>query len=460
MKIDMLRILKEAGNNQSAALERLFELLKLQSISTDPSYHNACVATADFLVRDLKAIGFEAERIDSDGKPFVFAHWIIDQNKPTVLFYGHYDVQPVDPIDLWESDPFSPQIKHTDNNGDVIIARGAADDKGQLMTFIEACRSIVAVTGELPVNVKIILEGEEESGSPSLPAFLQEHGQKLTADIALVCDTNMWDAQTPALITMLRGMITMEITVTAADRDLHSGYYGGAARNPLHILTKALSDLHDENGTVLIEGFYDGVKEVNSTQLEQWRALNLTAEKFLNPIGLNSPAGEKGRLILEQIWSRPTCEINGLIGGYTGEGFKTVIPSQAMVKLSCRLVPNQDPDHIISAIKMYFKRYVPEDCSIEFTLFGANKAISQQIDTPFVKAASNALKQEWGKDSVIAGCGGSIPIVGDFKEKLGLDSLLIGFGLEDDCIHSPNEKYNLSSFQKGQNSWIRILYAF
>ncbi len=459
MKTDMLQILKEAENNQSAALDRLFELLKLKSISTDPCYHEACVATADFLVDDLKVIGFEAERIDSEGKPFIFAEWIIDQKKPTVLFYGHYDVQPVDPIELWESDPFSPYIKQNDKNGDIIIARGAADDKGQLMTFIEACRSIVAVTGELPINVKIILEGEEESGSPSLPAFLHEYGHKLTADIALVCDTNMWDAQTPALITMLRGMVTMEIKVTAADRDLHSGYYGGAARNPLHILTKALSGLHDENGHVLVEGFYDGVEEIEPSQLEQWKALNLTAEKFLNPIGLNSPAGEKNRLILEQIWSRPTCEINGLIGGYTGEGFKTVIPSQATAKLSCRLVPNQDPDKVISAIKAHFKSYLPQDCSIEFILFGANKAIAQRVDTPFIKAASDALKQEWGKDPVVAGCGGSIPIVGDFKEKLGLDSLLIGFGLEDDCIHSPNEKYNLSSFQKGQNSWIRILYA-
>jgi acetylornithine deacetylase/succinyl-diaminopimelate desuccinylase-like protein len=449
-------VLAHLESDQPAALDRLFELLRIESISTDPAYKDACIAAADWLVADLQSIGFEATRRDTPGHPMVVAH--SPGEGPRFLFYGHYDVQPVDPLELWSRPPFDPAVEET-ANGNVIRGRGAGDDKGQLMTFVEACRAYKAVTGGLPANITIFLEGEEESGSPSLVPFLEANREELTADIAFVCDTGMWDAETPSISTMLRGMVGEEVTITAANKDLHSGLYGGPAINPIRVLTRILSNLHDENGRITLPGFYDGVTEIPDSVKAQWESLGFDADAFLGAVGLSHPAGEGGYSALEQIWARPTCEINGINGGYTGPGFKTVLPAKAMAKVSFRLVGDQDPDKIQDTFEKYVRESLPPDCSVKFISKNNAPATVMPIDAPEFVKAQKALTEEWGKEALFAGGGGSIPVVGHFREILNMDSLLIGFGLDDDAIHSPNEKYNLTSFQKGARSWARILDA-
>jgi acetylornithine deacetylase/succinyl-diaminopimelate desuccinylase-like protein len=444
----------DAGLDQS--LERLFSLLRIKSVSTDPAFAADCRRAAEWLVEDLGSIGFKASVRDTRGHPMVVAHH--DGDGPHLLFYGHYDVQPVDPLDLWRSDPFAPAVNELDGRK-VITGRGAADDKGQLMTFVEACRAYKSVHGKLPCRVTILFEGEEESGSPSLKPFLEANATELKADFALVCDTGMWDAETPAITTGLRGLVGEEVTVTAADRDLHSGQFGGAAANPIRILAKILAEVHDADGRVTIPGFYDGVEETPPQILASWEGLGETAETFLGEIGLSIPSGEKGRSVLELTWARPTAEFNGITGGYTGKGFKTVIAAQASAKVSFRLVHKQDPQKIRENFRAFVRERIPADCSVEFEPHGGSPAIQLAYDSPMLIKAKDALSDEWPKEAVMIASGGSIPIVGDFQKMLGMESLLVGFGLSDDRIHSPNEKYDLSSFHKGQRSWARILDA-
>ena len=457
---DLASVLSTLDDRLDDSLARLFELLRIRSISTDPAYRDDCRKAAEWLVRDLESIGFTASVRDTTGHPMVVAHHDgPSPAAPHVLFYGHYDVQPVDPVELWEDDPFDPAQKTASNGRRVITGRGSADDKGQLMTFVEACRAWKAETGSLPCKVTILFEGEEESGSPSLKPFLEANAQELKADFALVCDTGMRDAQTPAISTALRGLVGEEITVHAADRDLHSGLYGGAAANPIHILTKVLADLHDENGRVTIAGFYDGVDETPKEILDVWEKLGRGADTFLTDIGLSIPAGEKGRSVLELTWARPTAEVNGIFGGYTGKGFKTVIAAEASAKVSFRLVHRQDPQKIRAAFRDFVKERIPADCSVEFHEHGGSPAIQLPYDSPLLVKAKHALSDEWPNEAVMIAMGGSIPIVGDFQKMLGMDSLLVGFGLPDDRVHSPNEKYEMSSFHGGQRSWARILGA-
>lgn len=453
------KVLSRLDQDFDESLERLFALLRFPSISTDPAYRDACRKTADWLVEELKAIGFDASRRDTEGNPMVVAHHQgAKDDSPHVLFYGHYDVQPVDPLNLWEIAPFEPAVVERDGVT-VIAARGSSDDKGQLMTFIEALRAFKKETGALPVKVTLLFEGEEESGSPSLIPFLEANKAELKADLALVCDTSMWDSHTPSISTGLRGLLGEEIIIHAANRDLHSGHYGGAAANPIHILTKILADLHDESGRILVPGFYDGVEETPKAVLESWQKLGLNAENFLGPIGLSQPSGEKGRSILELIWARPTAEVNGISGGYEGDGFKTVIPAIASAKVSFRLVHKQDPFKIRENFRAFVRARIPADCSVEFLDCGASPAIQLPYDSPLVTLAKRALSDEWPNEAVLTAMGGSIPIVGVFQTLLGMESLLIGFALDDDRIHSPNEKYNVESFRKGQRSWARILSA-
>ena len=316
------KVLAHLDNNLDKSLDRLFDLLRIKSISTDPAYKADCRKAAEWLVEDLKTIGFDASVRDTPGHPMVVAHHEgATPDAPHVLFYGHYDVQPVDPLNLWENDPFEPAIKDVGNSRKILTGRGTSDDKGQLMTFVEACRAYKAVNGNLPVKVTLLFEGEEESGSPSLKPFLDANKQELKADVALVCDTAMWDAETPAISVGLRGLVGEEIVIKAADRDLHSGFFGGAAANPIHILTRILADLHDETGRVTVPDFYEGVEETPTQILKSWESLGRTAENFLGPIGLSIPSGEKGRSVLELTWARPTAEVNGITGGYTGQGF-------------------------------------------------------------------------------------------------------------------------------------------
>jgi len=330
------------------ALDRLAALLRIPSISTDPAHKPDVEAAADWLVKDLTDMGFSARKDPTTGHPMVVATGG-SETGPHLLFYGHYDVQPVDPLHLWDRDPFDPEVQET-ARGKVIRARGASDDKGQLMTFLEACRAWLAVHGSLPVKLTFFLEGEEESGSPSLVPYMTEHAKALKADIALICDTGLFDAETPAITTMLRGLLGEEVTIHAADRDLHSGMFGGAAMNPARVLARILADLHDDQGRVTLPGFYDDVPDLPADIRAQWAGLGFDAETFLGQVGLRLPAGEQDRTALEMIWARPTCEINGMISGYTGAGFKTVLPAQASAKVSFRLVgptrPAQDKRRI------------------------------------------------------------------------------------------------------------------
>jgi acetylornithine deacetylase/succinyl-diaminopimelate desuccinylase-like protein len=455
---DLQKTLETVDANLDASLERLFELLRIESISTDPAYKDQCRDAGAYLVDVLNEIGFEASLRDTPGHPLVVGHHDGPEGTPHVLFYGHYDVQPVDPIELWDSPPFEPTIKEV-NGAKRFYCRGSSDDKGQLMTFVEACRAWKEVTGALPCKVSILFEGEEESSSPSLEGFLDSAVDELSCDLALVCDTSMWDADTPAITTALRGMAKDEVTIHAASRDLHSGYYGGAAQNPIHILSKIMADLHDESGSVTLEGFYDGVEETPDDIKKMWDGLGFSAADFLGEVGLSMPSGEANRSVLEQTWARPTAEVNGISGGYTGEGFKTVIAAQASAKVSFRLVGKQDPEKVIAAFRKHVNDRLPEDCTATYIDHGVAPATQLDYNVPELKKAADALTNEWGKETAIIAGGGSIPVVGNFKRQLGMDSLLVGFALSDDAIHSPNEKYELKSFHKGTRSWARVLEA-
>ncbi|MGI9370929.1 MAG: dipeptidase [Hyphomicrobiales bacterium] len=455
-------VLSRVDANADDGVERLFELLRIPSISTDPAYKGDCETAAEWLRGALQEIGFEASVIPTTGMPMVVAHHTPSQlgnEVPHVLFYGHYDVQPADPLELWDRPPFEPAVVKGDDGVERIYARGACDDKGQLMTFLEASRAWVEEIGHLPVKVTVLIEGEEESGSPSLDAFLDEYKDELSRDMALICDTGMWDADTPAISTRLRGIMHDEVFITGPSRDLHSGMYGGAARNPIRVLTNILGKLHDEDGRVTIPGFYYGVEDISDELREQWGALNFSKEDFLGDVGLSELAGEKGYSALEQIWARPTCDINGIVGGYIGDGTKTVIPSQASAKLSFRLVPGQDPEAIRTAFREMIVEQLPLDCNADFQGERPGTPLEVPQDDPYLQKAAHALQDEFGKPAVMMGCGGSIPIATSFKEELSMNSLLIGFGLDDDQIHSPNEKYNLSSFKRGSRSWVRVLEA-
>ncbi len=456
---DLDAVLGSIDTNLDASIERLFDLLRIESISTDPAYAAECKKAAEFIVEDLKTIGFEASVRETAGHPMVVAHHDGPEGAPHVLFYGHYDVQPCDPLELWDEPPFEPRIKEMPDGSKQMIGRGTSDDKGQLMTFVEACRAWKSETGGLPVKVTLFFEGEEESGSPSLIPFLEANKDELKSDIALVCDTTMWDRETPAISTALRGLLGEEITIQAASRDLHSGFYGSAAANPIRILSKVLSGLHDENGRVTLDGFYDGVPETPDEIKQMWAGLGFSESEFLGEIGLSLPAGEKERSVLEQVWARPTAEFNGVIGGYTGEGFKTVIPAIASSKISFRLVGTQDTLAIRKTFREYVQNSLPADCSVTFEDHGASPAVHIGYDMPEIQKATAALKDEWGKDTALIAMGGSIPVVGRFDEFLDMPSMLVGFAQDDDRIHSPNEKYELKSFHKGTRSWARIMAA-
>jgi acetylornithine deacetylase/succinyl-diaminopimelate desuccinylase-like protein len=451
-------VLARIDADLEASLARLFAFLKIQSVSTDPAYAPHCRAAAEHVARDLASLGFATDVRPTNGHPVVTAKHGNGAG-PRVLFYGHYDVQPVDPLDLWSNPPFEPRIATLPDGRKVIVARGACDDKGQVMTFVEACRAYKAVTGELPLAITMLIEGEEECGSKNLPAFLQAHAGELKADLVLICDTGMWDPQTPAITTSLRGLVYEEVKIRAADRDLHSGLFGGPAQNPIRVLTKILAAIHDDDGRITIPGFYDGVQELLPEVRKQWEALEFTPESFLGQVGLRVPAGEKDRLLIEQIASRPACDVNGIIGGYTGEGSKTVIPAQATAKVSFRLVGKQQPENIREAFRAFVRARLPADCKAEFISHACAPAIALDWNLPQLAAARRALAQEWGRDPLLIGAGGSIPIVADFKRLLGIDTLLIGFALDDDRVHSPNEKYDLTSFHKGTRSWARVLAA-
>jgi acetylornithine deacetylase/succinyl-diaminopimelate desuccinylase-like protein len=459
---ELAAVLDKIDADLDHSLERLFDFLRIQSISTDPGYKEQCRIAAEYLANDLSGIGFKTSIRPTAGHPIVIAK--SGENgtsriSPRVLFYGHYDVQPVDPLELWETPPFAPRLATLPDGRRIIVARGACDDKGQVMTFVEACRVFKAVTGRLPLPITVMIEGEEECGSNHLFGFVEKHADELKLDLALVCDTSMWDCATPMVTTSLRGLVYEEVRLTCADRDLHSGLFGGPAQNPLRVLSRILAAMHDDQGRVTIPGFYDGVHELPPEIRKDLAGLDLTSEDFLGSVGLEVPAGESDRMIIEQIATRPTAEINGMIGGYTGEGAKTVIPAQALAKVSFRIVGAQDPQKIRAAFHEFVRSRLPADAKVEFKSFAGAPATELSFDHPALAKTRTALADEWGRKAVTVGEGGSIPIVGDFKRVLGMDTIMVGFALDDDRVHSPNEKYDLTSFHKGTRSWARILAA-
>ena len=459
---DLSPALAAVDDTLPASLERLYELLRIPSISADPAYRDDCRRAAEWAAAALSEIGFEASVRPDEGHPMVVGHW--RSGRPgarRVLFYGHYDVQPADPLELWTSPPFEPRLVDG-ADGQKIVARGSSDDKGQLMTFVEACRAMLETTGGLPLDVTIFLEGEEESSSLSLVPFLTANKDELAADICLVCDTDMWNRDTPAIITMLRGMVYQEVTIKAASMDLHSGMYGGAARNPIHVLARILAALHDEDGRVTLPGFYEGVLELSDETQARLGGARLRRRRLSRrgravasrPARRAAPSSSRSR-------SRPTCDVNGIVGGYTGQGAKTVIPAQASrqgLLPPCRQAGSRRGPGSPSGVSS--RERLPADCKASFLDAWQQpchrRSLRQRATSP---GPRGAWRPNGAGPAPTIGSGGSIPVVGELQRILGIDSLLIGFALDDDRIHSPNEKYELRSFHKGIRSWIRILDA-
>ena len=451
------RVLARADATMTAAQQRWMDWLRIPSVSAQPGHAGDCRRAAQYVVDELAAMGFAASLRETAGHPAVVAHHPgPGGNAPHLLYYGHYDVQPPDPVELWNSPPFEPTIVQGPH-GPRVYARGAVDDKGQVAMWLGAFRAWFEETGGMPCRITALIEGEEETGSANFKPFVTANAAELRADICIVSDTGMWDIDTPAVSTSLRGMTYMEVTLKAASRDLHSGMYGGSALNPINALTKALGQLRDDAGRVQVPGFYDGVQDIAAGKANQWASLGFDEAKFLGDIGLSVPSGEAGRGALERLWARPTADICGIWGGYQGPGTKTVIAAEASAKVSFRLVPGQDPAAVEAGFKRFMAERVPADAKLEFTTFGLSPGLEMSLDTPFMRAAQAALSEEYGRAPVLAGCGGSIPVVETIQKELGLDCLLIGFGLEDDQVHSPNEKFEVRCFQKGLRSHVRLL---
>lgn len=443
--------LKETlDKNKQRYLEELIELLKIPSVSADTAYNQDVLDCADAVAKSMQAAGLDAvELLATKGYPVVYGEKIIDANLPTVLVYGHYDVQPPDPLGLWLSPPFDPVVKQTEihPNG-AVFARGSADDKGQFFMHIKALEGMIA-NNLLPCNVKVMIEGEEEIGSESLEDFLLEYKEKLAADIVLISDTEMLAKEEPTLTIGLRGISYWELMVTGPDKDLHSGVYGGAVPNPINVLARMITKLHDENGRITIPGFYDKVAELSVEQREDFAKLPISEKDFLAQVGVTKTEGEKGYSSLEHTSTRPTLDANGIWGGYTGSGAKTVIPSKAYAKISMRLVPHQEVEDINRLFEDYIKQIAPESVKVKLTPFHGGMPYILPSEDVGYKAAKLALQESFGKEALDFRGGGSIPIVAVFQEILGLKSVLLGFGLNSDVIHSPNENFGLDNFYKG-----------
>ncbi len=455
-KIDQVLAQAEAGF--AAAQQRWLDWLRIPSIGAAPEHAADCRAAAEFARQQLEDMGFDAQLRETGGHPAIVAHHPGPGGKdvPHLLYYGHYDVQPADPLDLWHSPPFEPTIVDGPH-GPRVYARGAVDDKGQVAMWLGAFRAWFESTGTLPCRITALIEGEEETGSLNFKPFVIANRAELKADICIISDTGMWDIDTPAISSSLRGMTYMEVTLKAASRDLHSGMYGGSALNPINALTRALGQLKDETGRIQVPGFYDGIADISAGKANQWASLGFDETKFLGDIGLSVPAGEAGRGALERLWARPTADICGIWGGYTGPGTKTVIAAEASAKVSFRLVPGQDPVAVEQGFKQFMQDRVPADAKLEFTTFGTSPGLEMNTDSPFMQAAQAALTEEYGRPAVMIGCGGSIPVVDTITRELGMDSVLMGFGLEDDQVHSPNEKFEVRCFRQGLRSHARLL---
>lgn len=461
MPFEVEPVLAEVDRAFDDSVARLTEVLRIPSVSTDPAFAPEVRRCAEWMGTALRDLGFRTTVHTTKGHPMVLAHadGPSGATTPRILYYGHYDVQPADPIDLWKSPPFEPVIRDGPG-GKRIVARGAVDDKGQVMMFIEAFRAWRSVHGGFPCAVTIILEGEEESGSASLVPFLEAHAKELAADVCVVSDTGMWDQETPAITAMLRGLCYAEIVLRGPSHDLHSGMYGGTLRNPINTLAALIAKLHDEHGRITLAGFYDRVRPIPPELASRWKSLDFDEAEFLGTAGVKHAWGERGFTTLERMWARPTCDCNGIIGGYTGVGGKTVIAAQASTKVSFRLVPEQDPNQVFEALEAFVREHTPEGCTAEVMRHSGSPAIRVPIDSPWLAAATRGLGRVYRNPAAIIGTGGSIPAVGEFKRVLGIDSLLVGFGLDDDLVHSPNEKFNLACYAGGIRSHAAMLDEF
>jgi acetylornithine deacetylase/succinyl-diaminopimelate desuccinylase-like protein len=443
-----------ARQNQPRFLDELKALLRIPSISTLPEHKADCRAAAESVAAEFKRIGMENVRlIETDGHPMVYADWLHAAGKPTVLVYGHYDVQPPDPLDEWLSPPFEP----TERDGN-LYARGAVDDKGQVWAQVKALESLLVANGSLPLNVRILVEGEEEVGGEGIARFVASKPAELKADFALVSDTEMFAPGLPTLCVGLRGMIYTELEVRGARSDLHSGMYGGAAPNPFIALAQILAKLKGEDGHILIPGFYDDIIPPSPEELAAWRSLPFDEEQYrIAEVGSRQLVGEAGYSVLERTWARPTVDVHGIPGGFTGAGAKTVIPAKATAKVSMRLVPGMTPAKAYQLYKGYVERIAPPGVDVEVRLIHSGDPCLIPVDNPYIQAATRALHEVWGKETVFIRSGGSIPIVGDFARHLALPSVMMGFGLPDDGLHAPNEKFHLKNFELGIESLIRFL---
>ena len=443
-----------ARENHSRFLDELKDLLRIPSISTLPEHAGDCRKAAQKLAEELGRIGMEHVRlIETTGHPLVYADWLHAQGKPTMLAYGHYDVQPADPLDEWHTPPFEP----TERNGN-LYARGAVDDKGQMYMHVKALESLLKTRGALPLNVRVLLEGEEEVGGEGIAAYVASKPADLKADFALVSDTELFAPGLPTLCVGLRGMIYTEVEVRGAKTDLHSGIYGGAAPNPLVALAQIIARLKDESGRILIPGFYDDIIPPNAAELAAWKSLPFDEDEYRkNEVGSKELVGEPGLSVLERTWARPTLDVHGMPGGFTGAGAKTVIPAKATAKISMRLVPAMTPAKAFERYKGYVEKIAPKGVGVQVRLIHQGDPCLIPVDNPYIHAATRALHEVWGKDTVFIRGGGSIPIVGDFAKHLGLPSVMMGFGLPDDNLHAPNEKFNLMNFELGIKSIIRFM---
>ena len=434
--------------------EELFEFLRIPSISTLPDHRRDIARAAEFTRNQLSAAGLESvEVIEGDGHPLVYGEWLGAPGKPTILCYGHYDVQPVDPVHEWNSPPFDPTVR----DGQV-YARGASDDKGQVLANIKALESLRQARGSFPVNVKFLVEGEEEVGGKMITAYVGSHTEKLAADAALVSDTAMYLPETPTICTGLRGLMYTEWIAKGAERDLHSGLYGGVAPNALFGLVELLAQCKDASGKVLIPGFYDDVEEPAKEELRSWKRLPFDEDAYLSTeLRASALTGEPGFSVFERVGSRPTFEVHGIPGGFTDSGAKTVIPATAAAKVSARLVPSQDPEKVFQLVKDFAADRAPSGIEVEVCLVHSAPATLVATDHPVIDTAARALQDVWGRETVFVRSGGTIPVVGDFQEHLGIPTVLMGYGLPDDALHAPNEKFSLRNFHMGIASTARFL---
>jgi acetylornithine deacetylase/succinyl-diaminopimelate desuccinylase-like protein len=448
-----------AQKNRQRFVEELKELLRIPSVSTAPEHAGDVRKAAEWAADKLRAAGMENVRLiettsekHKNGHPLVYADWLHAPGKPTVLCYAHYDVQPPDPLDEWKSPPFEP----AERNGN-LYARGAVDDKGQLMIHLKALESLMKADGKLPMNVRVILEGEEEVGGEGIAMYVREHGDTLKADAALVSDSEMFAPELPTLCVGLRGMIYTEIEARGAAQDLHSGMYGGVAPNPFVALAQIIAQLKREDGHIAIPGFYDGIEEPTKAELKSWRALPFDEDEYRkHEVGSTELTGEEMFSVLERTWARPTMDVHGMPGGFTGAGAKTVIPAKAVAKVSFRLVPGMKPMDIFAKYKAFVEEICPKGITVDVRMIHLGDPIVMSSDNEFIRAAKQAMAEVFKKDTVFIRSGGSIPIVGDFVRELGIPTVLMGFGLPDDNLHAPNEKFNLSNFHRGIESVVRF----